>query len=119
MYFKGGIISYSNEAKSEILGVSESTIEKFGAVSEQTVVEMVKGAINLFKTDFAVAVSGVAGPDGGSAEKPVGTIWIAYGDAKNIDARKYNFGNLREINIRKAASTALFNLLNYVKENLQ
>jgi nicotinamide-nucleotide amidase len=79
-YFMGSVVAYSNTVKMNQLNVKPSTLEKNGAVSEETVKEMVQGALDLLKTDLAIAISGVAGPDGGTPEKPVGTIWIAIGD---------------------------------------
>ncbi|HEX4375086.1 MAG TPA: CinA family nicotinamide mononucleotide deamidase-related protein, partial [Puia sp.] len=76
-YFKGSVVSYANEIKEDLLHVNENTIASVGAVSEETVREMVKGALALLKTDYAIATSGIMGPDGGSAEKPVGTAWVA------------------------------------------
>lgn len=76
--FSYGIVSYSNGAKESVLGVQNQTLEKHGSVSEQVVVEMAKGALGLSGADISVAVSGVAGPDGGSKEKPVGTVWFAW-----------------------------------------
>jgi nicotinamide-nucleotide amidase len=75
--FGYGVVSYSNEAKETMLGVNAGTLEDHGAVSEAVVVEMAAGVRSISKADFAVAVSGVAGPDGGSDEKPVGTVWFA------------------------------------------
>jgi nicotinamide-nucleotide amidase len=76
--FGYGLVSYSNGAKESLLGVKPATLEKHGAVSEATVREMAEGALRLSGADFAAAVSGVAGPDGGSEEKPVGTVWFAW-----------------------------------------
>ena len=76
-YFNGGIVAYSNEIKKDLLHVSAETLAKYGAVSRETVIEMVKGAMKTLKTDCAVATSGIAGPGGGTPEKPVGTVWIA------------------------------------------
>ncbi|NVN95383.1 MAG: competence/damage-inducible protein A [Bacteroidetes bacterium] len=106
-YYKGSIIAYSNEVKMQILGVSDETLEKHGAVSNQTVKEMAVGVRNLLKTDYAIAVSGIAGPDGGSDEKPVGTIWIAVADKNGVVAEKFLHGEDRTRNIRKAALSAL------------
>ncbi len=81
--FKGSIVSYANEVKSTLLGVKEETLEKFGAVSEQTVNEMLSGVMQKFDSDFSLAVSGVAGPDGGSDEKPVGTVYVGAKNRQN------------------------------------
>ena len=90
--FAYGLVSYSNGAKESLLGVNTATLEEFGAVSEAMVREMVDGALRLSGADFAIAVSGVAGPDGGSEEKPVGTVWFAWAvrtnDQSEIDAEK-------------------------------
>lgn len=83
--FPGGFVTYSNALKHSVLGVQESTLESQGAVSEATVREMVAGALNASGADLAVAVSGIAGPGGGSDEKPVGTVWLAWGDRERID----------------------------------
>lgn len=76
--FGYGIVCYSNGAKELLLGVSPATLQQYGSVSEQVVIEMAEGCLNLSGADFAVAVSGVAGPDGGSEEKPVGTVWVCW-----------------------------------------
>jgi nicotinamide-nucleotide amidase len=107
MYFKGGIVAYSNEIKNKMLNVSESTLQSYGAVSEEVVKEMAVGQRNLFKTDYAVAVSGIAGPGGGTIDKPVGTTWIAIADTYGVSAFKFNFGNRRELNVRFASTKAL------------
>jgi len=105
--FLGGGITYSNGLKEHILGVKHQTLEQFGAVSEQTAKEMVEGALLNFKSDFAISVTGVAGPDGGTADKPVGTVWIAvYGKGKML-IKKYTFGNKRQQNIERSAVMAL------------
>lgn len=106
-YFKGSIVAYSNEIKTEILKVKSSDIEKFGAVSENVVLQMTENIRKIFKTDYAIAVSGIAGPDGGTAEKPVGTVWIAIASEKNTIAHKFTFGNDRARNILRASVTAL------------
>jgi nicotinamide-nucleotide amidase len=106
-YFTGSVVAYSNTVKMDTLGVKEKTLIAHGAVSEQTVTEMALGIKRKFGTDYAIAVSGVAGPDGGTEEKPVGTIWIAVAGPKNIIIEKYNFGKHRQRNIRVAALTAL------------
>ncbi|MFI5135858.1 MAG: nicotinamide-nucleotide amidohydrolase family protein, partial [Chitinophagales bacterium] len=106
-YFKGSVVSYRNEAKENLLGVKEETLLHEGAVSEETVREMVAGALKVLKTDYAVAVSGIAGPTGGTEEKPVGTVWIAVGNSEKIIAKKIFFTRSREIIIEYAAITAL------------
>ena len=109
-YYKGSVIAYANSAKTELLGVKASTIKEFGAVSEQTVIEMAEGARKLFSTDYSVATSGIAGPDGGSDEKPVGTLWIAVASDNEVVCEKRVFGNNRTINILRF-SLASLNLL--------
>jgi nicotinamide-nucleotide amidase len=84
--FEGGFVTYSNRMKHTVLGVQEETLQTHGAVSEPVVCEMVAGALRISRADYAVAVSGVAGPGGGSEDKPVGTVWIAWGSADNIRA---------------------------------
>lgn len=114
-YFKGSVVAYSNEIKENILGVKPETIEQFGAVSEQTVQEMAEGIIEKFKVDCAIAVSGIAGPDGGSDDKPVGTTWICVRTPSGSISRKYTFGEHRGRNIRRAALAALDLLRNVTK----
>ncbi|HAG16894.1 MAG TPA: competence/damage-inducible protein A [Bacteroidales bacterium] len=109
-YYKGSAIVYSNEIKETILGISPETIQREGAVSEGVVKQMASAARKKFGTDFALATSGIAGPDGGTEEKPVGTTWIALADANGVYAQKFHFGENRERNIRRAALAALFML---------
>ncbi len=109
-YFKGGVVAYSNELKINQLGVLADTIDTFGAVSEQTVIEMARGALLRLNGDAAIAVSGIVGPDGGTPEKPVGTVWIAYGDAQQIRTLRLNLSKDRLRNIQYTATVAL-NLL--------
>jgi nicotinamide-nucleotide amidase len=109
-YFKGSVVAYSNEIKVKVLGVPETTLAEHGAVSEEVVREMAVNIRNRFHSDFSIAVSGIAGPEGGTAEKPVGTVWIAIAGPKGVQATKYLFGDHRERNIRRAALQAL-NLL--------
>jgi nicotinamide-nucleotide amidase len=109
--FLGGVVSYSNELKESVLGVKNETIEKFGAVSGETVTEMVEGALQNFKSDYAVAITGIAGPDGGAPEKPVGTVWIAVASVNKKAVKKLTFGNKRKQNIERSAVSAL-NMLN-------
>ncbi len=106
-YFKGGIIAYSNEIKENILSVSEINLDNYGAVSKQVVEEMAEGVRRLYSTDFAIATSGIAGPTGGSEDKPVGTTWIAVSNKTKIISKKFIFGNHRGRNINYASLTAI------------
>jgi nicotinamide-nucleotide amidase len=114
----GGAVAYAYELKKSILGVKENTLSTFGAVSEQTVTEMAEGAIKHFKTDYAIAVSGIAGPDGGTEDKPVGTVWIAISSKDKTIAKVFNFSNKRIQNIERSAASALVMLLNLLKETV-
>jgi len=114
--FLGGAVTYSNSLKMSLLGVSEETLKNYGAVSEETVKEMAEGAHSAFHSDYSIAVSGIAGPDGGTEEKPVGTIWIAISGRSKTITRKYNFGNKRIQNIERSATTALVLLYKLMKE---
>lgn len=95
-YFKGGICTYSNESKIALLNVNKSTISKYGAVSEDTALEMATNVRNKFFSDIGLSTTGIAGPLGGTEEKPVGLVWIGYSDSNRTFARKYLFGNNRE-----------------------
>jgi nicotinamide-nucleotide amidase len=106
-YFKGGVISYTNSVKSDLLKVNSEDIEKYGAVSEEVVKQMAVGVRKLCNSTYGLATSGVAGPNGGSAEKPVGTVWIAVSDDKETTAWKFTFGKSRERNISISAIYAL------------
>lgn len=114
--FAGGGIVYSYELKSKLLGVKPETLAQFGAVSEETIREMVSGALLNFETDYAIAVSGIAGPDGGMPDKPVGTVWIAVANKNKVVAKRYNFGNKRAQNIERSAMAALNLLFRLLKE---
>jgi nicotinamide-nucleotide amidase len=109
-YFKGSVVSYDNSIKENILHVKEKTLQTTGAVSEQTVMEMLQGALKIMKTDYGIAVSGIMGPDGGSEDKPVGTVWIAVGNDRRIETKKMHFRFERLRNIELTAINAL-NLL--------
>ena len=109
-YFKGSVVSYANEVKQQVLGVSTSTLEKAGAVSEETVREMAAGALAALDTDYMVVTSGIMGPDGGSPEKPVGTAWVAVANRQRIEAQRFWFRFDRQRNIELTATNAL-NLL--------
>lgn len=114
-YFKGAVVAYANEVKMSLLNVSPQTLAEQGAVSEKTVIEMVKGAMNTLKTDCAVATSGIAGPGGGTNEKPVGTVWIAAAYKKEIRTMKQDSNRGREMNIERAGNNALLLLLELLK----
>ncbi len=114
--FLGGAVTYSNALKVSILGVLEETLRNYGAVSEETVKEMAEGAQSSFHSDYSIAVSGIAGPDGGTEEKPVGTIWIAVTGKSKTISRKYSFGIKRTQNIERSATTALILLYKLMKE---
>jgi nicotinamide-nucleotide amidase len=116
-YFRGSIVSYSNEMKMEQLGVREETLEKHGAVSEQTVIEMAHGIIRATKTDIGLSVSGIAGPDGGTPEKPVGTIWLACTSGKKTISKKIRLGKDRIKNIESASIHALDLLRLFILEH--
>lgn len=106
-YFSGGVVSYSNEVKHHVLGVSAESLVRYGAVSRPVVEQMVLGAIHTLGCDCAVATSGIAGPGGGTPEKPVGTVWIAAALKEKVVSECHHFGTEREENIRLAAGTAL------------
>jgi nicotinamide-nucleotide amidase len=106
-YFAGSFVAYSNAVKIKTLGVNASDMEKHGAVSEQVVCQMAQGARIALNADYAVATSGIAGPDGGSIEKPVGTVWIAIATPQKIVAQKHVLAKLRDVNISRASAIAL------------
>lgn len=116
--FAGGAVTYSNALKMSVLGVKQETLDAHGAVSEETVREMAAGARHNFKTDYAVAVSGIAGPDGGTPDKPVGTVWIAVASERQVVARLFNFSNRRIQNIERSAVAALAMVFNELKQDV-
>lgn len=113
-YYPGSVVSYSNVAKAELLDVQQSTLDTYGAVSEQTVIEMLKGVCDKFHTNYGIAVSGIAGPGGGTEEKPVGTVWVAAGPPHDIQTRKYQWPGNREQNIKLSAVMAMELLRKYL-----
>jgi nicotinamide-nucleotide amidase len=119
-YYKGSVIAYSNEIKQQLLGVNAETLATFGAVSEQTVTEMVAGALKHLNVNIAIAISGIAGPAGGTPEKPVGTVVIGIGNKEKTIVKKLSFTNHRDRNIQLAAVVALVMtrkfLLNQLKD---
>lgn len=106
-FFKGSVVAYANEVKTSVLQVSPGDLESQGAVSQLVVEQMAEGARKLLKSDVAIATSGIAGPTGGTPEKPVGTVWIAACSEYKILSREYHFGVLREQNIQRATQAAL------------
>ncbi|MBQ2510950.1 MAG: CinA family nicotinamide mononucleotide deamidase-related protein [Bacteroidales bacterium] len=106
-YFKGGVVAYSNEVKKNVLGVQHKTLEVYGAVSEETACEMVQGVRQRLGADVAIATTGIAGPDGGTREKPVGTVWIAVADGDGCFAQLLQHGgSRRQQNIDRATNQA-------------
>ena len=116
-YFVGGVVSYSNEVKHNVLGVSEDSLRLHGAVSREVVEQMAQGALRTLGCDCSVATSGVAGPGGGSPEKPVGTVWIAAALKEQVVSHCYHFGTVRAENIQSAADTALTMLLELLQKS--
>lgn len=115
--FDRGFVTYSNQSKIDMLGVSTATIEKYGAVSEQTAKEMAAGAINNSQADVSIAVTGIAGPTGGTAEKPVGLVYIAIGQKDNPPVITYNvFSGDRASVRRQAATVAMRHLMSILQQ---
>ena len=106
-YFSGGVVAYSDKLKINVLGVDRNLISERGAVSKDVVEAMAIGARQVLNTNYAIATSGIAGPDGGTPEKPVGTVWIAVAGPGTITSKMYNFANNRERNIIRSSVTAL------------
>ncbi len=114
--FKGGVVCYSNEAKKKLLGLPEETLQHHGAVSRETATALLDGVIRLFGSHYGMAVTGIAGPSGGSTGKPVGTVYIAVGDARRRLVRRFLFPGDRE-NVRsRAVNSAAAMLLQFTKE---
>jgi PncC family amidohydrolase len=114
-YFLGGVVAYAYKAKADLLGVSWNTLNAKGAVSRETVLEMASGIRNLMKADIAVSVSGIAGPGGGTPEKPVGTTWIGLAAEDGEWAKVFQFSGDREQNKISAVDAALHLLLDYLQ----
>ena len=117
-YFLGGLVAYANEAKVALLGVSWDTLNTKGAVSQETVLEMARGARRILNTDIAVAVTGIAGPGGGTPEKPVGTTWIGLVAKQGEWTRLFQFSGNREQNKISSANAALQMLLDYLQDQI-
>ncbi len=109
-YFKGSVVSYANEVKTSVLGVSPNDLEREGAVSRPVVEQMARGVRRLMNADWALATSGIMGPGGGTAEKPVGTVWVAVCSKDKLISRVYHINHEREQNIERASQTAMLML---------
>ena len=107
LYFKGSIVAYANQIKTKLLYIDENIINENGAVSQQVVELMAKNARQILESDYSVAISGIAGPEGGSVDKPIGTTWIAVASEKQVFSKKFIFGDNRERNIQRASISAL------------
>ena len=116
-YYLGSVVAYANEVKQQVLGVEQDTLTQHGAVSEQTVREMAEDVRRLMRTDYAIATSGIAGPDGGTKEKPVGTVWIAWATPEGTVAERYQFGvaRLREQITQRAVTMALIRMIQMIR----
>ena len=116
-FYLGSVVSYADQVKEDLLDVKQSTLKQLGAVSEETVTEMVKGVIKKLDVDYAVAVSGIMGPDGGTPEKPVGLVWVAIGNKEKTETTKLQFRFDRHRNIEMTAQNALNILRKFILEN--
>lgn len=115
-YFKGGIVSYTNEIKEKLLGVSHEVLEAQTAVCEEVAKEMVIGACNTLNVDYAISATGIAGPTGGTPEIPVGTIWLGYGSKDDVRTFQLTEDFGRDINLAIATNKALHLLIDYINE---
>ncbi|MBV6393351.1 MAG: Nicotinamide-nucleotide amidohydrolase PncC [Anaerolineales bacterium] len=114
-YFLGGVVAYSYEAKASLLGVSWDTLNKYGAVSRETVIEMARGARKLFNADIAVSISGIAGPGGGTDAKPVGTVWVGLSASGGEEARHFVWEGDRILNKQLSSEAALQFILDHLE----
>ena len=114
-YFKGGIISYVNEVKESLLGVDPQVLEEKTAVCEEVAIQMVKGACHTLNTDYAISATGIAGPSGGTKEIPVGTIWLACGNADRVVTQMVQEDHGRDINLAIATNHAMQLFRDYLK----
>lgn len=117
-YLMGSVVSYSNDVKSRVLGVSEETLSRYGAVSEETARAMAEGVRRLMQTDIGVGITGIAGPDGGSEEKPVGLVYIAIADQTHTIVEKNNFSGTRLENKQAAVEKALHMIHDMIRSSL-
>lgn len=114
--FDCGIVAYENKIKTKVLGVDQDVLNRYGAVSEQTVIQMAEGIKKISNADYTIATSGIAGPGGGTADKPVGTVWIAVHGKNEIVTKKFEFKNDRKINIERTIAQALIMLWKLFKK---
>ena len=115
-FYYGSVVAYDNSVKHNVLGVSDSDLQQYGAVSEPVVRQMAEGVRNLLHTDYAIATSGIAGPDGGTADKPVGTVWMALATPHGTYAQCFHLGKLREQITLRACNIALIHMLPYIEQ---
>jgi PncC family amidohydrolase len=115
-YFRGGIIAYSNEIKERVLGVSHATLESYGAVSAETAIEMARGARRVLQTDLAVSVTGIAGPGGGSADKPIGLTYIAVAAERYERVARFVWKSDRSGNKQSSSEAALQMVIAYLAQ---
>ena len=115
-YYKGSVVAYSNETKQSLLNVSFENLENYGAVSKQVAEQMSKGALKQLQTNYAIATTGIAGPSGGSEEKPVGTVWISVSSEKETISEKYYFPTTRDNFIERTSNQALLMLLKLINK---
>ena len=116
-FYDGSIVSYSYKAKEDLLDVSDHLLEEKGAVSEEIVTEMAKGALQKIGSDYTIAVSGIMGPGGGTADKPAGTVWMAAGSRNRLITQKFHFRFERQLNIQLTAVNALNLLRRFILED--
>ena len=115
--YKGSVVAYDSKVKEELLGVNHDDIEKYTVVSKEVAEQMAVGVSNILRTDFALSTTGIAGPDGGTEENPVGTVWIALATPNGVSSNRYNFGKDRQNNIERACITAFEMLRQYLLNN--
>jgi nicotinamide-nucleotide amidase len=113
-YYEGSLVTYSYHLKEKLLGVNKATLETHGAVSEETIIEMVKGGLENLGADYIVATSGIAGPGGGMPNKPIGTVWIGVGNKEKVIAKRFQFGSDRDRNIHLSSIMALDTLRRFI-----
>ncbi|MGB0933930.1 MAG: competence/damage-inducible protein A [Lishizhenia sp.] len=118
-YYMGSFVSYTNRLKKELVNVRAETLSEFGAVSEETVIEMAVGGREKLETDYCISISGVAGPDGGTDLKPVGTVWLAIAHENGVETKKLNLGNSRINNIELTINYSLHFFKNLLENNLE